>query len=97
MTEIHRPVMKPSLQTAMQTLITEIRQALPLHLDQAQLCQGPCQGCSKKLLEYLDTELEQQESALQRGHIPRFGDLQRLARSGRKIHQTLIRNGIINH
>ena len=80
----------------MQLLIDEIRQTLPFTLDQAQLCQGPCQGCSKKLLEYLDTELAEREFALQRGIIPTFGDLKKLARTSHRIRKILVNNGIIN-
>jgi hypothetical protein len=80
----------------MQSLIAEIRQTLPLTLDQALLCRGPCQGCPKKLLEYLDTELSEREFTLQRGQTPTFGELHKLARIGHRIHNVLVNNGIIN-
>ncbi|MEH6473217.1 MAG: hypothetical protein V7752_18420 [Halopseudomonas sp.] len=88
--------MKPSPTTAMQLLINQIRQAVPFELDEAQLCRGPCQGCSKKLLEFLDTELCDWEQRLQRGDTPHFGDIQRLAKTGHRIHRVLSNNGIIN-
>lgn len=86
--------MKPDPNTAMRRLISEIRQTLPFDLDEAQLCRGPCQGCSKKLLEFLDTELCHWEFRLQRGETTRLGDLQRLAKTAHKIQHVLINNGI---
>lgn len=79
----------------MQLLITQIRQALPFDLDDAQLCRGPCQGCSKKLLEYLDTELCHWEAQLARGENIRLGDIQRLAKTAHRIRRVISQNGII--
>ena len=87
--------MKPDLNTAMALLIAQIRQALPFELDEAQLCRGPCQGCSKKLLEFLDSELCHWEFRLQRGESPGFGDLQRLAKTAERIKRVLSKNRII--
>ncbi len=87
--------MKPNTATAMQDLIDQIRQQLPFDLSPAHLCQGPCQGCPKKLLEYLDSELSDRQEALHRAQPPTFGDLQRLARTSQRIRQVLLRNGII--
>lgn len=48
---------KPNTQIAMQTLINQIKETIPLNLEEAQLCQGQCLGCSKKMLEMLDAEI----------------------------------------
>lgn len=88
--------MRPDTYTAMQRLILEIRQAFPFDLDEAQLCNGPCQGCPKKLLEYMDTELCHWEFRMSRGETPLLGDLQRLAKTAHKIQRVLINNGIDN-
>lgn len=48
---------KPNTKTAMQQLIAQIQQTIPLNLDEAQMCQGECLGCSKKMLEMLDAEI----------------------------------------
>lgn len=42
---------KPNTKTAMQQLIAKIQQAIPLNLNEAQMCQGECLGCSKKCLK----------------------------------------------
>jgi hypothetical protein len=53
--------MKPDAPTAMRQLITQIRETLPFDAPQARVCQGPCEGCSMKLLDYLETELDDWE------------------------------------
>jgi hypothetical protein len=80
----------------MRRLIAQIRETIPFGLDDEQLCGDSCEGCSSKLLLYLETELDAWESRLTGGDVPNFGDLDRLARQGRKIHRVLRRNGVID-
>ena len=87
--------MKPDTRTAMYNLIQEIKAAVPLELDAEEICQDGCQGCSSKLLEYLQSELVGWELRLEQGEIPNFGDISRLATTGRRIHTTLQKNGVI--
>lgn len=86
---------RPDPSTAMHRLIGEIRTRIPFATPAASLCRGPCKGCSKKLLEFLDTELEEWEGRLEDGEVPRLGDLQRLEKMGRKVHAALRKNGLI--
>ncbi|WLI74500.1 hypothetical protein [Halomonas alkalicola] len=86
---------RPDLNTAMRGLIHEIRAQVPFDTPESSLCRGPCRGCSKKLLEFLDTELEEWEGRLEEGEVPRFGDLARLGRLARKVVAALRRNGLI--
>ena len=86
---------KPDTRTAMARLIGEIRTALPFDAPESQLCGDDCRGCTPKLLGYLETELEAWEQRLADGGRPDFGDLNRLARSARRIHRTLQRNGLL--
>ncbi len=79
----------------MQQLIAQMREAIPLGLNDEQICGDSCEGCSSKLLIYLETELEAWESRLADGEVPSFGDLDRLARQGRKIQRVLQHNGVI--
>ncbi|WP_299203051.1 hypothetical protein [uncultured Amphritea sp.] len=79
----------------MQTLISDIRKAVPFDTPMEKLCDGPCTGCSKKLLDYLDMQLEEKEAELNAGLIPNLGELNRLKKSAMKIHATLIKNGLI--
>lgn len=87
---------KPDIRTAMRSLIDEVRQALPFESAEAQRCSGDCNGCSKKLLDYLETELDDWEHRLASGEKPGLDDLSRLVRTSRKVHRVLVRNGLID-
>jgi len=89
--------MKPDTRSAMRELIGQIREAMPFDLPQARVCAGPCEGCSVKLLDYLESELEGWEHRLDDGEQPTFGDLSRLAKSARKIHKVLAANGLLTY
>jgi hypothetical protein len=88
--------MKPSTSEAMRQLIAQIRQAIPFDTNLRDVCSEDCRGCSMKLLEYLDSELESWEYRLDQHEVPDFRDLSKLERSGRKIYQALQKNGIIS-
>ena len=88
--------MKPDTVTAMQQLIAEIRRRIPMDATEAEVCADGCDSCSLKLLEYLRSELAGWELRLDRGEVPHFGDLDRLARSARKIRAALEKSGNLN-
>ena len=88
--------MKPSTSEAMRLLIDQIRKAIPFDTELKDVCSEDCRGCSMKLLEYLDSELESWEYRLQQNEVPDFRDLSRLERSGRKIFKALQKNGLID-
>ncbi len=79
----------------MQQLIDQARQRLPFTLPEAQLCDGICSGCSKKLLEFIDGELTDRQERLDEGETPRLGDLEKLDRTCRKIYRVLQRNELV--
>ena len=79
----------------MRSLIRQVRSALPFDLAPTEVCGDECRGCSIKLLEYLAMELDNWEYRLDEGAVPNFGDLDRLARSSRKIYRALQKNGLI--
>lgn len=79
----------------MRTLIGQIRAAIPFDLPEAAVCRDSCDGCSMKLLEFMESELESWERRLDHGEQPNFGDLARLAGTGRKIYTILERNGLL--
>ncbi|TCK02647.1 hypothetical protein [Marinobacterium mangrovicola] len=85
---------KPDTRTAMQALIAQARQSLPFTLPEAQLCDGICNGCSKKLLDFVDGELEEWQARIDTGEIPRLGDLEKLGRTLRKVYRVLQRNAL---
>jgi len=86
---------KPDTPEAMRRLIGEIRRRIPFDLSEKQLCRDGCNACSLKLLEYLSSELENWEARLESGEKPGLADLSQLARSARKIHRVLVKNGIV--
>ena len=88
--------MKPDRQTAMRKLIQEVRIAFPFDLPEAHLCDGVCKGCSQKLLDFIDMELDDWEQRLDNGEIPNFGDINKIARTCTKIHRVLKANGLVN-
>jgi hypothetical protein len=83
---------KPDSATAMRTLIAEIRNSLPFDRPGAQICSDPCRGCSIKLLDYLESELEAWEQRLDTGEKPGLADISRLEKKGRKVYRTLQAN-----
>lgn len=86
---------KPDTSEAMNDLIFEVRQAIDFDLPKSRLCHGPCTGCSKKLMEFLDTELEEWEYKLAQEETPSFGDIRSLAKKSKKIYGVLKINGIV--
>lgn len=86
---------KPDTRTAMWQLIAEVRETFSFDAPATQACSGECQGCSLKLLEYLDGELCGWEQRLEVGDTPNFGDLSGLAKTSRKVHATLEKNGLV--
>ena len=84
---------KPNTQIAMQTLINQIKETIPLNLEEAQLCQGKCLGCSKKMLEMLDAEI----SYWQFSEVtPSLKDLKNLENIGRRTYKILKRNQLLS-
>ncbi|RBP77550.1 hypothetical protein DET47_11375 [Shewanella putrefaciens] len=84
---------KPNTQIAMQSLINQIKETIPLNLEEAQLCQGQCLGCSKKMLEMLDAEI----SYWQFSEVtPSLKDLKNLENIGRRTYKILKRNQLLS-
>ena len=81
--------------TAMGELIEQARSTIPFDAPLASMCNGPCTGCSKKLLDFLDMELEDWEIRLKHGVEPKLGEIQKLAKRCHKIYRVLERNGVI--
>jgi len=80
----------------MRQLIAQIRAALPFDAPESQMCETTdCRGCSRKLLEYLDAELQTRESDLDHGITPTFGDLKKLGDTANKVRKALERNGLV--
>jgi len=87
--------MKPDTTTAMQQLIGQIRTAFPFDRDEAQVCAGPCNGCSLKLLGFLESELDGWEARIADGERPGLAELSQLIRTSRKVARALTRSGLM--
>ena len=87
--------MKPDTSTAMHQLIEQVRNNIPFGMPVSDLCSGICNGCSKKLIDYLDMELVDWEQRLDAGELPKLGDINRLAKTSGKIYRVLQKNQLI--
>ncbi|WP_246722989.1 hypothetical protein [Aliikangiella sp. G2MR2-5] len=76
-------------------LIAQVRDAIPFDTPESSLCRGPCLGCSKKLIEFLDDKLCDWESRLDTGEVPNLGEISKLARMSKKIYDVLAINGFV--
>ncbi|KFZ36709.1 hypothetical protein HR45_14725 [Shewanella mangrovi] len=85
---------KPNTTQAMHYLIAEIEQQIPLNISDANMCGGKCQGCPKKMLEMLDSELSYWKYADQ-SIVPSLADLNRLAKLAKRTHRVFSKNGLI--
>ena len=85
---------KPNTRDAMYGLVNQVRSAVPFDMSVADICVDDCYGCPKKLMEYLDMELESWEQRLEDGEVPNFGDINTLAKRSKKITRALQKNGI---
>ncbi|MCG7964494.1 MAG: hypothetical protein AB2747_22060 [Candidatus Thiodiazotropha taylori] len=86
---------KPNTQVAMRQLIEQIRTQIPFDLSEEERCGESCEGCSGKLLIYLESELDEWQIKLDQGVVPSFADLSRLAAKAKKIVNVLRRNGLM--
>ncbi|WP_261324623.1 hypothetical protein [Microbulbifer agarilyticus] len=87
--------MKPDTSTAMRNIISEVRATLPFTMPAAELCAGPCQGCAKKLLEYLDQEIDEWEHRLDADEKPTLGEVTKFGKTCSRIHKAIAANGLI--
>ncbi len=87
--------MKPNPSIAMQNLIDQVRKHMPFGADESQLCSDNCQGCSKKLLEFLDTELDDWQRKLENGVQPNFGEIHRMGKTCKKVYTILKMNKLV--
>lgn len=80
----------------MRQLIAQVRAVVPFDDPRARACGGSCDGCSLKLIEFLDAELADWEARLDAGERPGLAELSRLARISRRIYGVLERNGVVD-
>ncbi|MFT5234849.1 MAG: hypothetical protein ACI8SK_000373 [Shewanella sp.] len=88
---------KPDRKSAMLGIIEQVKDEFPLYESETFVC-GPdnsCQGCPKKLLELVDTELTYWESAIERGVTPDFDEITRFGKLCKNVRRGLVRNNIL--
>lgn len=88
---------KPDLNSAMLSLIEEVKNELPIYESETFICgpKGNCSGCSKKLLEMVDTELMYWEHSISMGQGPNFEELRRFGKLCSSVRRGLERNGLV--
>ena len=87
---------KPDCTSAMQDLISQVRNDFPFTVSEANICGISCIGCPKKLLELVDTELCEWEGKLNAGEIPKLGDISRLGKLCKNVRRGLKRNALVS-
>ncbi|WP_072036447.1 hypothetical protein [Vibrio sinaloensis] len=88
---------KPDRITAMRSIIEQVKSTLPLYEPETFICglKGSCQGCPKKLLEMVDSELTYWESAMARGITPHFDEIRRFGKMCSSVKRALSKNGLL--
>lgn len=88
---------KPDCQTAMLNIITQVKEELPLYEPDTFICGslGHCVGCSKKLLELVDSEIMYWESAIATGRSPNFEEIRRFVKLCKNVKRALKRNNLL--
>ena len=79
----------------MENLIKEARGKIPFNLSFDGYCEGRCDECPEKLLEFLDINLLNWESRLKRGDVPNLGDVHALARDCEEVYAILEKKGLV--
>lgn len=87
---------KPNLATAMTNLIEEVRGVFPFYAPESSICGDSCEGCPKKLLELVDTELCYWEDQVKTGTAPTFDELNRVGKLCKNVRRGLKRNGLVD-
>jgi hypothetical protein len=87
--------MEPDVKTTMENLIKEIREKVPFRMSFDGYCEGRCDVCPEKLMEFLDTEVSHWESRLQHGVLPGADDIESLVKDYQKVRAQLEKEGII--
>lgn len=87
--------MKPTTKAAMSDLIREARKRIPFNLPFSGDCEGRCDQCPQKRLEFLDMELSDWDCRLKKGEIPGLGDVETVARNCKEVYAILQREGFI--
>ena len=86
--------MKPNTKTAVASLVREAREKLPFQLSFDGCCEGRCEDCAFKLLEFLDMELTYWDHRLRRGDTPSLRDVHALAHDCLRVYEVVRAQGL---
>ncbi len=88
---------KPDRVTAMWDIIAQVKNEFPLTEPATFICGSntDCQGCPKKLLEMVDSEISYWEHAMARGVIPTFDQLRRFGKLCLGVKRGLAGNNLL--
>lgn len=87
--------METSSGQSIENLIKEIREKIPFDLSFDGNCEGRCDVCPQKLIEFLDVEVSHWESRLAHNIFPSHQDIECLAGDYRKVYAVLEKMGLI--
>jgi len=87
--------MKPNTTKDMHRLIVQIKDALPFNEIDSNFCSDVCTGCSVKLISFIEIEIDNWEYKLNKGKVPNFKDINKLANTAKKIRAVLLKNKLI--
>lgn len=82
-------MMEPDTKIVMAALIKEVRQKIPFNLSLNSDCEGRCDMCPFKRLEFLDMELSGWEERLKRGESPSPKDVEDVSRNYHEVYAIL--------
>ena len=86
---------KPDCTNAMQNLITAVRSDFPFNVAESNICGISCIGCSKKLLDIVDTELCDWEAKLNNRVEPTLGEISKLGKLCKNVSRGLKQNSLV--
>ena len=90
--------MKPKTEVVMTDIIQQIKAAFPFDMSEEEMCAVTCShGCPRNLLEYIHAEITEWEQRLENGETPNFRDIQKLAKTSKKIYKILEKNDLIDN
>lgn len=87
---------KPDPKTALENLIKEARLKIPFNLSFEGHCEGRCDECPEKLLEFLDITLTEWEERLKKGDAPSLGELHLIGEDCQKVYSILNKKNVID-
>ena len=92
---IYNLSMEPDVKTTMVALIKEIRERIPFNVPFSGYCEGRCDVCPEKLIEYLDIEVTHWETKMKYGSLPNASEVDSLIKDYKKIHCILEKQGVV--